>query len=63
MLKWLRGDPARKLRKQYEQKLIDARNVQRNGDIVRYSELMAESEEILQQIDSIEGRDETGDKS
>jgi hypothetical protein len=55
MFSWLcRRDPVKKLQMQYEQTLLQARDVQRNGDIIRYSEIVAEADCILQQIDAYE---------
>lgn len=54
MLGWSRGGKVRRLQKAYERKLVEARDVQRNGDVVRFSELIAESERILDQIEEIE---------
>ena len=51
MLNWLRKDPAAKLQKQYERLLVEARDLQRNGDIVGYADKMAESERVLKQLD------------
>lgn len=53
MFGWLRSDPKKKLESQYSQKLEQARDVQRNGDIQRYATLMAEAETILQKIDQL----------
>ena len=59
MFGWLRGDPKTKLESQYTQKLEQARDAQRNGNIQGYASLMAEAETILQKIDrlteSVEG--------
>lgn len=54
MFKWLRRDPVAALKKQYNAKLLQARDVQRNGDIVKYSEIIAESEEIWAKIESLQ---------
>ena len=54
-----RRDPTRNLQKEYEQKLILARDIQRQGDIVRYSEIMAEADSILQKIDACKAPAET----
>jgi len=47
---WSRRDPVKKLQQQYEQALLQARDIQRNGDIVGYSQIVAEADRILQQI-------------
>ena len=54
MFKWLRKDPLETLQKEYAAKLKDARDLQRNGDILGYSDKTAEAEALLEQIDSIE---------
>ncbi len=48
-------DPAAKLKKQYQEILAQAQQRQRNGDIEGYSRLSQQAEEILKQIDAIEG--------
>lgn len=53
MLKWLRKDPSKKLVKDYEAKLSEAMQAQRNGDIKSYSMLSQEAEEIYQKIQSL----------
>tara|TARA_R110002124_G_scaffold92550_2_gene234963 strand:- start:1634 stop:1888 length:255 start_codon:yes stop_codon:yes gene_type:complete len=53
MFGWLRRDPRKKLETQYAQKLEQARDAQRNGNIQGYAQLMSEAEGILQQIDSL----------
>lgn len=60
MFGWLRRDPVKALEARYERKLVEARDVQRYGDIVRYSKLIAESEEILQEIDALKGDGQDG---
>ena len=44
----------RKLRKQYEKKLVEMRDTQRAGDIQRLALLNEESEQLLQKIQSAE---------
>ncbi|REJ74271.1 MAG: Lacal_2735 family protein [Planctomycetota bacterium] len=51
MFGWLKQDPVKKLELEYARMLKHARDVQRNGDIVRYSEIMAEADAVLRQID------------
>lgn len=48
-----RRDPKKKLEIQYARKLEAARDAQRNGDILGYSDLITESEEILKEIDQL----------
>lgn len=54
MFGFLKSDPAKKLRKQYEAKLNQAMLAQRNGDIRRYSELTEEAEALNQQLTELE---------
>ncbi len=53
MLKWFRSDPTKKLRKQYEQKLLEARDLQRKGDIQGFAQKSAEAEAIMQEIERL----------
>ncbi len=53
MLKWFRSDPTKKLRKQYEQKLLETRDLQRKGDIKGFAQKSAEAEAIMQQIERL----------
>lgn len=60
MFGWLRRNPRKKLEAQYAQKLEQARDAQRNGNIKGYADLMAEAETILQEIDRLaESAEET----
>ena len=52
MFKWFRKDPSAILQKQYEKLLVEARDLQRHGDIVGYAEKTAESERVLKQLDA-----------
>ena len=54
MFGWLKKDPVKKLEAQYSAKLLEARDIQRNGDVVRASDLYAEAETILTQIKTLE---------
>ena len=53
MFKWLRKDPAAALQKKYERLLVEARDLQRNGDIVTYADRTAEAEQVLEEIDKL----------
>lgn len=57
MLGWLLGNRKKKLERAYAHKLEEARDVQRRGDIIRYSELMAEADELLRKIELEECND------
>lgn len=50
MFKFLRRDPTRKLRKQYDAKLEQAMLAQRRGDIKSYSMLTSEAEQLWQEL-------------
>lgn len=54
MLNWLRKSPLDRLKKEHAQKLIEARDLQRKGDIVGYAAKMAEAEEVIKKIDEME---------
>ena len=49
-----RKDPVQKLEKEYARKLELARDLQRKGDIVGYSEMSAEADVILKQLEAEE---------
>jgi hypothetical protein len=54
MFGFLKGDPRKKLQKEYERKLTEALHYQRNGDLRTHSTLMQEAEEMyakLQEMD------------
>lgn len=53
MLNWFRKDPTAKLQTQYDKKLEESMQAQRQGNIVLYAQLVAESEEIARQIDQV----------
>jgi len=46
-------DPIKELEKEYDAILLKARDTQRAGDIKGYAKLMAESEEIMDRIESL----------
>ncbi|SIO36486.1 MULTISPECIES: DUF6435 family protein [Salinivibrio] len=54
MLSFLKPNPVKKLKKQYEAKQQQAFQAQRNGDIRGYSLLTEEAEKIDQQIKELE---------
>lgn len=49
-----KSNPTKKLRKTYDQKLTQALNAQRKGDIRTYSMLTAEAQEIWDKIEEAE---------
>jgi len=54
MFSLFKKNPLKKLNKQYEAKLEQAMNAQRNGDIKSYSMISAEAETIAIQIQAFE---------
>jgi hypothetical protein len=50
MLGFLKGDPKKKLQKEYEAKLQKALHAQRNGDLRTHGTLMEEAEKIYAEI-------------
>jgi len=56
MFGFLKGDPIKKLEKQYAKKLEDARDAQRGGDMPLYATLMGEAEEIGAKIDELKAQ-------
>ena len=54
MLNWFKRDPVAALQKQYEKLLVEARDLQRNGDIIGFADKTAEAEEVLRQIDELQ---------
>jgi len=53
MFGWLNPDPVKKLDKQYQAKLKEAMETQRNGNIRRYAELTQEAESIRESMEAI----------
>lgn len=54
MLGFLKGDPRKKLQKNYEKKLTEALHYQRNGDLRTYSTLMEEAEAMYTKLQEME---------
>ncbi len=54
MFAFLKPDPAKKLRKQYYQKLEEAMQAQRRGDIKSYAMLTDEAESIRKRFEALE---------
>ena len=55
-----KSDPVRKLEKEYALKLKQAQDLQRNGDIVEYSQLATEADDILSHIEELERQRHAG---
>lgn len=56
MFNWLKANPHKQRQKLYEQKLQQAMEAQRNGDIRRYSDLMEEAEALWTTSSDTKGR-------
>ena len=56
MFSFLKANPEKKLKKQYNAKLEQAMQAQRNGDIEKYSFLTREAEELYEQIKKLEAQ-------
>jgi hypothetical protein len=54
MFGFLKSDPSKKLRKQYDAKLTQALQAQRNGDIRGYATLTEEAQAIWKQLETLE---------
>ncbi|MBV2128609.1 DUF6435 family protein [Arsukibacterium indicum] len=54
MFGFLKPNPAKKLRKAYDNKLEQAMHAQRNGDMRLYADLTEQSEQIWQQLTALE---------
>ncbi|WP_394222318.1 DUF6435 family protein [Alteromonas gracilis] len=54
MFGFFKGNPTKKMRKQYDALLEKAMHAQRNGDIKTYSLLTAQSEQLWKEIEQLE---------
>jgi hypothetical protein len=53
MFNLFKKDPVKKLRKQYAQKLEEARDLQRQGNIKGFAQKSAEAERIMDEIEKL----------
>ena len=53
MFNFFKKDPVKKLRKQYEQKMLEARDLQRQGDMKGFAKKSAEAEALMQEIEGL----------
>ncbi|MCS7035799.1 MAG: DUF6435 family protein [Saprospiraceae bacterium] len=53
MFNWFKSDPIKKLRKLYDEKMLEARDLQRQGDIQAFAQKSAEAEAIMQEIERL----------
>lgn len=56
MFSFLKKDPTAKLKKQYSDRLEEAMNAQRNGDMRLYAELTEEAEKLFAELQQAEKR-------
>lgn len=56
MFGWLKKNPIKKLEQDYAQKLAQATELQRKGDIVGYANMSAEADAILKQLQEAEAK-------
>ncbi len=56
MFKLFRKDPLKKLKRQYQKMMEEARDIQRSGDLKLYARKIADAEEIARQIASFRNR-------
>jgi hypothetical protein len=49
-------DPAKALRAEYARLLLDARNLQRSGNIEGFALKTAEADAVLKQLDALDGK-------
>ncbi|MGI9545505.1 MAG: DUF6435 family protein [Cyclobacteriaceae bacterium] len=53
MLGLFKKDPQKKLRKKYEKRMLEARDIQRSGDLKLYAKKMEEAEQLAQEIQNL----------
>ena len=53
MFGFFKKDPLKKLEKAYRQKLKEARDIQRTGDLKKYAILCEEAEQIAEKMDAL----------
>jgi hypothetical protein len=53
MFSFFKRNPIAKLEKQYLRLMEEARDIQRTGDLKAYARKIAESEELLEKIDTL----------
>ena len=54
MFNLFKKDPSKKLKKQYEKLLVEARDLQRNGDIKGFAKKSAEAEAVMKEIEQMQ---------
>ena len=53
MFSLFKKDPLKKLNKQYEKMMLEARDIQRTGDLKLYAKKIAAAEEVAKQINEL----------
>ena len=48
-----KNDPTKKLEKEYRKKLEEARDIQRQGDVLKAGQVTTEAEEIYKKIEAL----------
>lgn len=53
MFRFFRCDPIKKLEAEYQRLCVEARDLQRNGDILGFAQRTARAEELAKKIDAM----------
>ena len=53
MFSLFKKDPVKKLNKQYEKMMLEARDIQRTGDLKLYAKKIAAAEEVAKKINEL----------
>jgi len=53
MLGLFKNDPLKKLRKEYEKRMLEARDIQRSGDLKLYAKKIEEAEKLAEEIQNL----------
>lgn len=56
MFSLFKKDPVKKLNRQYAKLILEARDIQRSGDLKLYAKKIAEAEEIAEKISQLKGK-------
>jgi len=56
MFKWLKSDPLKALKKEYDKKFEEAFQAQRNGNIGLYAELTKKCEDLQKKMDEMKAK-------
>ena len=61
MFKWLKKSPLEKLQREYQALRLEARDLQRKGDIRAFAAISAEAEKLSQRMDILEQSGDSND--